>query len=108
LHSLCTPSSHELGHLFSLNITPNELSLVPVVKEFSNVFEEVFGLPPKREIEFKIELEKDVRTIALSLRPIALRERWELEKQVAELLQTVGVFLNGEHQLCLPLRKMAH
>jgi len=89
-HDLCIhyapPTSHELGRLFSLTTTPNELSLVPVVKGFSDVFEEVFGLPPKREIELKIELEKDVTSISLFLRPMASKERRELEKQVVELL----------------------
>jgi len=51
------------------------------------MFKEVFGLPPKREIEFKIELEEDAWPIALPLRLMAPRERQELEKQVAELLQ---------------------
>jgi len=77
------PTSHELGHF----ITLNELSLVPIVKEFPYVFEDVFGFLPKREIEFEIELEKEARPVSLSLRPMAPKERWELEKQVAELLQ---------------------
>ena len=70
MRPLCTPSTHELGCLFSPNITPNELLLVPVVKELSDVFEKVFGLPPKREIEFNMELEKNARHITLSLRPM--------------------------------------
>jgi len=61
--------------------------LVPIVQEFPDIFQEVSGLPPKMEIEFKIELEKDARPIALPLRPMAPRERWKLEKQVAKLLQ---------------------
>jgi len=60
---------------------------VPIVKEFLDIFKEVFGLPPEREIEFRIELEKDAKPIALPLRPMASRERRELEKQVTELLQ---------------------
>ena len=59
---------------------------MPVVREYPDVFEEVSGLPPVREIEFKIELEKDARPIALPLRPMAPRERRELDKQVGELL----------------------
>jgi len=60
---------------------------VPIVKEFLDIFEEVSDLPPKKEIEFRIELEKDPRHIALPLRPMAPRERRKLEKQVAELMQ---------------------
>jgi len=35
------------------------------------MFEEVSDLPPKREIEFKIEFKKDARPIVLSSRPMA-------------------------------------
>jgi len=59
---------------------------VPVVKEFSYVFEEVFNLPPHKDTAFKIELEKEVRFIALPLRPMASRERKELEKHISKLL----------------------
>jgi len=59
---------------------------VPVVREYLAIFEEVSGLPPVREIDFKIELEKDARPIALLLRPMAPRERRELKKQVTEIL----------------------
>jgi len=62
-------------------------SLVPVVKEFRDIFDDVSDLPPQREIEFRIELEKDFRPIALPLRPMALRERWELKKKIFKLLQ---------------------
>jgi len=60
---------------------------VPIVKEFPDIFEEVSGLPPESESQFRIELEKDARPVALPLRPMASRERQELEKQVTELLQ---------------------
>jgi len=81
------PTSSELGQLFYLNVSLNEPLLVPVVREYPDIFEEVSGLPPVREIEFKIELEKDARPIALPLRPMAPRERRELDKQVTELWQ---------------------
>jgi len=81
-----TPISSELGRLFSLNVSLSEPLLVPIVREFPDIFEEVSGLPPERKIEFKIELENDARPIALPLRPMDPRERRELEKQVTELL----------------------
>jgi len=60
---------------------------VSIIQEFPDIFEKVFGLSLEREIELRIELEKDARPIVLPLRPMAPRERRELEKQVAELLQ---------------------
>jgi len=60
---------------------------VPIVKEFPGIIKEVSGLPPEREIEFRIKLKKDAGPIALPLRPTAPKERRELEKQVTELLK---------------------
>jgi len=44
------------------------------VKDYSDVFEEVFGLLPRREIKFNIDLEKDARLIATPLRHMAPKE----------------------------------
>ena len=76
-----------LSYLYSLDVSHDELFSVPVVSEFCDVFEEVSGLPPHREIEFRIDLEKDAKAVVLPLRRMAPRERRELESQVAELLR---------------------
>ena len=60
--------------LNSLDIPHSELSGLPVVGQYPDVFEEVTGLPPHREIEFRVDLVKDVRTIVIPLRRMAPRE----------------------------------
>ena len=51
---LCCKSRSQsmLSYLYSLDISHEGLSTVPVVCEFGDVFEEVSGLPPHHEIEF--------------------------------------------------------
>lgn len=44
-----------LSYLYSLDVSHDELSSIPIVNEVCDVFEEVFGLPPHREIEFRID-----------------------------------------------------
>ena len=61
--------------LNSLDIPQDELSDVPVVGQYPDVFKEVTGLPPHREIEFRIDLVKDARPIMMPLRRMALREQ---------------------------------
>ena len=61
--------------LNSLDIPHDELSDVPVACQYPDVFEEVTGLPPHREIEFRIDLVKDVRPIVMPLRRMEPREQ---------------------------------
>ena len=70
-----------------LDIPHDELSDVPVVGQYPDVFEEVTGLPPHREIEFCIDLVKDARYIVMPLRRMAPREQRELGVQVSDLLK---------------------
>lgn len=42
--------------LYSLEVTKAELGDVPVVRDFIDIFDEVQGLPPHREVEFRIDL----------------------------------------------------
>ena len=51
------------------------------------MFKEVVGLPPHREIEFRIDLVKDAKPVVLPLRRMAPREQRELEAQTDELLR---------------------
>ena len=60
---------------------------VPVVRDYSDVFEEVRGLPPRREIDFCIYLVNNSKPVALPVCHMAPRERRELSKQVRELLE---------------------
>ena len=59
--------------LNSLNIPHSELLGLPVVVQYPDVFEEVTGLPPHQEIEFRIDLVKDARPIVMPLRRMAPR-----------------------------------
>lgn len=76
-----------LSYLHSWDVSHEELSFVPVVCEFCDVFEEIFGLPPRCEIEFWIDLEKDTKAVVLPQWRIAPHERKELEVHIVELLR---------------------
>jgi len=60
---------------------------VPIVQEFADVFpEELPGLPPKREVDFSIELEPGTRPISKAPYRMAPAELKELKEQFQELL----------------------
>ena len=75
------------SYLYSLDLTEDELVVVSIAREYPDVFEEVAGLPPCREIEFWIDLVRGAKPVILSLRRMAPREQKELEAQTAELLR---------------------
>ena len=84
----CNPMNFVmLSYLESLDAFVENLQSVRVVREYSDVFEEVKGLPPKREINFRIYLVDNGKPVALPVRHMAPRERKELSKQVKELLE---------------------
>ena len=76
-----------LANLEESKSKPNELSLIPVVAEFSDVFpNELPRLPPKRPVEFVIDLAPRVTPIYKApyrSAPIKLKE---LKSQLEELL----------------------
>src|SRR5262249_3787918 len=60
-----------------------DLDSIPVVREFSNVFsDELPGLPPKREIDFEIELMANTEPISKAPYRMAPVELQELKKQL--------------------------
>jgi len=59
---------------------------LPIVQEFLEVFQEVPGLPPDREIEFAIELVPGTVPISKAPYRMAPAELAELKKQLQELL----------------------
>ena len=66
----------------------SELNKVPVVCEFPDVFpEELPGMPPDREIEFRIELAPGTTPIYKKPYRMAPSELIELKKQIKELLE---------------------
>ncbi|XP_022032372.1 uncharacterized protein LOC110933459 [Helianthus annuus] len=66
--------------------TPN-IEEVEVVKEFLDVFsEDLPGLPPERDVDFKIELYPDAKPVAKAPYRLAPTEMRELMVQIQELL----------------------
>lgn len=76
-----------VSYLYSLDLPGGELASMPIAREYHDVFEEAVGLPLHREIEFRIDLVKDVKPVVLPLRRMAPREQRELEAQTDELLR---------------------
>ena len=88
LDIFCNPiNSIMLSYLESLDASVENLRSVEVVREYPDVFEEVKGLPPKREIDFRIYLVDNAKPVSLPVRHMAPRERRELNEQVKELLE---------------------
>ena len=84
--SLIIPSEPVLPVAAHAEAVP-ELTSIPVVCEFPDVFpEDLPGLPPDHEVEFSIELEPG--TAPISRRPyrMAPRELAEMKKQLEELM----------------------
>ena len=110
-----------LCYLESLDSSIDDLQSIRVVRDYPDVFEEVKGLPPKREIAFRIYLVDNAKPVSLPVRHMALRERRELSKKIKELLrknfirQTISewgapvVFatkVDGSLRLCVDYREL--
>jgi len=65
-----------------------EMSSIHAVKDFMDVFpEEILGLPPKREVEFSIDLVPEAGPVSMAPYRVAPAELIELKKQVEDLLE---------------------
>ncbi|XP_075504389.1 uncharacterized protein LOC142541817 [Primulina tabacum] len=65
-----------------------EVSDIPVVKEFPDVFpDEIPGFPPQREIDFSIELVSGTNPISRAPYSLAPAELKELKEQLQDLLE---------------------
>ncbi|GAU42645.1 hypothetical protein TSUD_398500, partial [Trifolium subterraneum] len=65
-----------------------KLEEIPVVGEFSDVFpEDIFDLPPEREVEFGIDLVPGTSPISMAPYRMSASELNELKKQLEELLE---------------------
>ena len=64
-----------------------DLQSVPMVRDYSDILDEIQGLPPRHEIDFRIYLVDNAKPVALPVRHMAPRERRELSKQVGDLLE---------------------
>ena len=62
---------------------------MPIVQDFEYIFQEILGLPPKREIDLSIELVPGMSPIPKTPYRMAPMEMQELKKQAQEL-ETLG------------------
>ena len=77
----CNPiESVMLSYLESLDASEENLRFVRVVREYSDVFEEVKGLPLEREIDFQTYLVDNAKPVSWPVCHMAPRERRELHK----------------------------
>ena len=78
----CTSPSDTVltSFLATLEVTLKELQEVRVVREISDVFEEIPGPPPKREVEFRINLAPGTYPIAKSFYRLAPKKLEEMKK----------------------------
>ena len=65
-----------------------ELSNIPIVREYPDVFpEDILEFSPEKEIEFTIELVPRMGPISIAPYRISTPELAELKKQIKELLE---------------------
>jgi hypothetical protein len=79
------PESHK-QILMNTNTEVTKLTDIPVVREFPDVFpDDIQGLPPPRQVEFRIDLIPDAMPVARTPYRLAPSEMQELESQLQEL-----------------------
>ncbi|KAJ0852345.1 putative nucleotidyltransferase, Ribonuclease H [Helianthus annuus] len=76
-----------LAHVIDKKAEEPKLEDIPVVKEFPDVFpEDLPGLPPQRQVEFRIDLVPGAAPVAKAPYRLAPSEMQELSTQLQELL----------------------
>ena len=76
-----------LAHIVDKKAMELKLEEIPDVKEFPEVFpEDLSGIPPQRQVEFRIDLIPGVVPVAKSPYQSAPLEMQELSTQLQELL----------------------
>ena len=81
-----------MGTVDSKNKTTT-LENIPVIQEFDDVFlEEIPGLPPKRDIDFTIELVLGAAPVSQAPNIMSVPELTELKMQLQELLDKKYIF----------------
>ena len=88
VHDCETPGDSIMtSFLYSIEIPERKLEDVEVVRDFPDVFEEVQGLPPRRVVEFRIDLVPGAAPIAKAAYRMAPKELEEMKKQLDDMLQ---------------------
>ena len=85
------PEGGSTAHLYYIEEDTSKEVVIPldsisVVREYSDVFQEIPGLPPSREIDFVIDLLQGTRPIARAPYRMAPAEMRELRDQIEQLL----------------------
>ncbi|KAA3463903.1 Retrotransposon protein [Gossypium australe] len=76
-----------LAYILDSRVSEKKLDQVPMICEFTNTFpKELLGLPPKREVEFIIELMLGTALISIAPYQMAPTELKELKAQLQELI----------------------
>jgi hypothetical protein len=68
-----------------LRMKSQRLEIMSVLKEFEDVFQEVHGLPPKRDIDFSVNLMPGAAPVSKSPYRMSTPELKELQLQLEEL-----------------------
>ncbi|KAI3724555.1 hypothetical protein L2E82_36336 [Cichorium intybus] len=75
-----------LAHVVETKVTEKKIEDIPIVRDFPDIFpDDVSGLPPVRELEFRIDLVPEAAPIAKSPYRLAPTEMQELASQLQEL-----------------------
>ena len=78
---------YHLMHVKDSSSESPSIKSVPMVNEYSDIFPEVLQvIPPKREIDFSIDLLLDIQPISIPLYKMAPAELKELKDQLKDLL----------------------
>lgn len=80
---------------------------MPVVKEFLNIFsEDLLGLPPYREIEFKIEVFPSTKSISIPPYRMVSSELKELQKQFNKARKVnLSLTMEGSSVMAIDLKR---
>ncbi|GKE18467.1 putative reverse transcriptase domain-containing protein, partial [Tanacetum coccineum] len=111
-----------LAHVTKKNSKEKRLKDMPVIRDFPKVFpEELPGLPPSRQVEFRIDLVPGAALVARVPYKLAPSEMKELSVQLQELLEKGFVHLssspwgapvlfvkkkNGSFRMCIDYREL--
>ena len=101
------------SRIVAIESTSTEVMItqIPIVQDFEDLFQAVSRLPPKRDIDFCIELAPGTLPLSKTLYRMAPTEMLELKKQVKKL-ETLGFVCPstslGEHQCCSSRRRREH
>ncbi|GKE16235.1 putative reverse transcriptase domain-containing protein, partial [Tanacetum coccineum] len=98
--------------LSNVKVDEPKLSDISVVRDFVEVFpEDLSGLPPQRQVEFRIDLVPGATPVAKSPYRLAPSEMQELSGNFKSYKTRVSydpIILHGEHLYCLLRRRMVH